>query len=142
MVQTSSNGRRNACAALLLLASLALTPGCYLSSDAKALETRVLHLEEQQQEFASTFSYTREELTTLVAQAEAQVRQLQATLEDARSILGQTNANLGVQVEAMEAKLAAIQGQLDAHRFGSEELQRGIETLRTDVEFRLEQLER
>lgn len=134
--------QRTGLKAIFLLAGLATTPGCYLASNAKDLEARVLHMEEQQQEFASTFSYTREELTTLVAQAESQVRQLQSTLDEARSVLGQTNASLGVQVEALEGKLAAIQGQLDANRFASEELQRNLETLRTDLEFRIEQLER
>lgn len=130
--------------ALALVALCAFLPlnACYLASDAKSLEARVLHIEEQQQEFATTFSYTREELTTLVVEAEAQVRQLQKTLDDARSILGQTNANLGVQVEGMEARVGELQGQVEAQRFSADELQRALQALRTDLEFRLEQLER
>lgn len=123
--------------ALLLSAS-----GCYLASDGKSMERRVLQVEEQQAEFMSTFARTRDELTHLVTQADQQVSALRETLDEARNLLGRSSANLGAHVESLENQLKMLQGQLDSQGFGNEELQRSLDTLRTDMEFRLEQLER
>lgn len=129
---------------LLALVALSFSSlsGCYLASDGKAMERRVLQVEEQQAEFVSTFARTRDELTQLVSQAERQVSALRETLEEARTLLGRSSANLGAQVDGLEMQLKMLQGQLDEQRFGNEEVQRALETLRTDTDFRLEQLER
>lgn len=134
--------RRCLTLAALTGATFALSTGCYLSSDGKNVERRILQVEEQQQEFMGTFASTRDELRTLVSQADQQVAQLQATLEEARNVLGRSSANMGAQVDGLEQQVRNLQGQLDAHGFGNEELQRALDTLRTDMEFRLDQLER
>lgn len=126
----------------LSVGTLALSSGCYLASDGKNVERRLLQVEEQQQEFMTTFASTRDELRTLVAQADRQVSQLQATLEEARTVLGRSSANMGAQLDSVEQQVRNLQGQLDAQGFGNEELQRALDTLRTDMEFRLDQLER
>lgn len=106
------------------------------------MEQRVQKVEEQQAEFMSTFARTRDELTELVAQAEQQVSSLRETLEEARNMLGSSSATLGVRVDDLEQSLDAFQGQLDTARFDTRELQEALETLETDIEFRLEQLSR
>lgn len=126
----------------LLIFSLASLNGCYLSSSGKEMERRVLKVEEQQAEFMSTFARTRDELTKLVSQADQQVASLRETLEEARKMLGNSSATLGVRVDEVEQKISTLQGQLDAAEFNSKELHEALETLETDFEFRLEQLER
>lgn len=106
------------------------------------MEQRVLKVEEQQAEFMSTFARTRDELTELVSQADKQVASLRETLEEARKMLGTSSATLGVRVDDVEQKISALQGQLDAAEFSSNELREALETLETDMKFRLEQLER
>lgn len=106
------------------------------------MEQRVLKVEEQQAEFMSTFARTRDELTELVAQADKQVASLRETLEEARKMLGSSSATLGVRVDDVEQKISALQGQLDAAEFSSNELREALDTLETDMQFRLEQLER
>lgn len=125
-----------------LLAALAMQSGCYLATDGKAMERRVLQVEEQQAEFVATFARTRDELTQLVTQAEQQVSALRETLDEARTLLGRSSANLGAHVDNLEEQIKYLQGRLDAQDFGREELQRALDTLRTDMDFRLEQLER
>jgi len=122
--------------------SLLTQSGCYLASDGKNMERRVLQVEEQQAEFMSTFARIRDELTLLVTQAEEQVSALRETLEEARNLLGRSSANLGAQVDGLENRIKILQGRLDEEGFANEELQRALDTLRTDMEFRLEQLER
>lgn len=127
---------------LLGLAMLMPQTGCYLSSSGKQMEQRVLKVEEQQAEFMSTFARTRDELTELVSQADKQVASLRETLEEARKMLGTSSATLGVRVDDVEQKISALQGQLDAAEFSGNELREALETLETDMQFRLEQLER
>lgn len=135
---------RTSSALIAALAFAALLPhtGCYLSSSGKEMEQRVLKVEEQQAEFMSTFARTRDELTELVSQAEQQVASLRETLEEARKMLGTSSATLGVRLDDVEQKISAIQGQLDAAEFNHQELRDALETLETDMQFRLEQLER
>lgn len=135
---------RTSSALIAALAFAALLPhtGCYLSSSGKEMEQRVLKVEEQQAEFMSTFARTRDELTELVSQAEQQVASLRETLEEARKMLGTSSATLGVRLDDVEQKISAIQGQLDAAEFNHQELRDALETLETDMQFRLEHLER
>lgn len=128
-------------AALWIVALLPHT-GCYLSSSGKQMEQRVLKVEEQQAEFMSTFARTRDELTELVSQAEQQVASLRETLEEARKMLGTSSATLGVRLDDVEQKINAVQGHLDAAEFNHQELRDALDTLETDMQFRLEQLER
>lgn len=106
------------------------------------MEQRVQKVEEQQAEFMSTFARTRDELTELVAQADQQVASLRETLEEARNMLGSSSATLGVRVDELEQRLDSFQGRLDSTDFNTNEVKQQLETLETDIEFRLEQLER
>jgi len=134
--------KKSALLVLGISAGLALNTGCYLSSSGKQMEQRVLKVEEQQAEFMSTFARTRDELTELVSQADKQVASLRETLEEARKMLGSSSATLGVRVDEVEQKISALQGQLDAAEFNHNELREALDTLETDMQFRLEQLER
>lgn len=128
----------------ILMAVLLTLPlhACYLAANGKAMEQRVQKIEDQQEEFGSTFERTRGELTELVSQAEQQVSSLRQTLQEARKLLGDSSATLGVRVDNVEAKIAELNGQLDSIRYANEQTQEDLETLKTDIEFRLEQLER
>lgn len=131
-----------ALACIFLSAGLLTQSGCYLSSSGKEMEQRVQKVEEQQAEFMSTFARTRDELTELVSQAEQQVSSLRETLEEARNLLGSSSATLGVRVDELERQLAGFQGQLDSAEFNTDEVRQELRVLETDIEFRLEQLER
>lgn len=127
---------------ILFGAGLLTQSGCYLSSSGKEMEQRVQKVEEQQAEFMSTFARTRDELTELVSQAEQQVASLRETLEEARNLLGSSSATLGARVDELERQLAGFQGQLDSAEFNTNEVRQELRVLETDLEFRLEQLER
>lgn len=131
-----------ALACVLVGAGLLTQSGCYLSSSGKEMEQRVQKVEEQQAEFMSTFARTRDELTELVSQADQQVASLRETLEEARNLLGSSSATLGVRVDELEQKISNFRGELDSAEFNTNEVRQELQTLETDIEFRLEQLER
>jgi peptidoglycan hydrolase CwlO-like protein len=125
---------------LFVLASSLAFQGCYLNSRGLELEQQIIAVEAWQEEFRLTFAEERQNLTELALQAEQNISELEAALNQAQDFLSRTNADLGVRVDELEGQLSELRGRLEESAFQSSQLRQELDLLRQDIEIQLSNL--
>lgn len=123
---------------LLLLAALP-QGGCYLYSQGKDLEQRVIAVEARQNEFSSHFDEKAREFAELTIRSQQQLAELQALLDQANASVQRSLASTGSRSDSLEDQLRELRGQLEETQNKAELLRQELEILRQDMDLRFAQ---
>lgn len=117
---------------ITLSALLALTAaGCFYPAErGKMLEERLDRLEADNRELETALQAQRERLEAQIPKLDAQVALVKQTLEALDKSARRTGADIGIQVEQLQAELATLRGKLEESVFKLNEVQAALAELK------------
>jgi TolA-binding protein len=117
---------------MTFLALLALTAaGCFYPAErGKMLEERLDRLEADNRELESALQAQKERLEAQIPKLDAQVALVKQTLDALDKSARRTGADIGIQVEQLQADLATLRGKLEESVFKLTEVQTALAELK------------